>query len=135
MMAENTEINTEPIQITAVKILDDMKMILTFSTDERKLFDAKKLTGPAFEPLKNGRIFENCRIIDGVITWLDETIDCAPEWMYSHSTAINGSRKDNNQAFVLDSQKAGAFLNRQIPTSTDALNRFKKRNEGENKNV
>ncbi len=50
----------------------------------------KKLTGPAFEPLKSEKFFNNIRLVDGVVTWLDETIDCAPEWMYSHSTTING---------------------------------------------
>lgn len=129
MMAENTEINTEPIQITAVKILDDMKMILTFSTDERKLFDAKKLTGPAFEPLKNGRIFENYKIVDGVVTWLDETIDCAPEYMYLNSKTIDKCRKENDPAFVLNTQKADAFLNRKVPTSADAIARFEKHKE------
>ena len=88
MMAENTEIDNDFIQIIDAETLDDMKMILTFSTDERRLFDAKKLTGPAFEPLKSEKIFNNIRLVDGVVTWLDETIDCAPKSMYSHSTTI-----------------------------------------------
>lgn len=128
-MTKNRDIYMEPIEVIDAETLDDMKMILTFSTDERKLFDAKKLTGPAFEPLKNGRIFENYKIVDGVVTWLDKTIDCAPEWMYSHSTAINGSRQDNNSAFMLDSKKADAFLNRKVPTSADAISRFEKHKE------
>ena len=37
MMAENTEIDNDFIQIIDAETLDDMKMILTFSTDERRL--------------------------------------------------------------------------------------------------
>lgn len=127
MMAENTGINTEPIHIAAVKTLNDMKMILTFSNGEKRLFDAKILTGPAFDPLKNGRIFENYKIVDGVVTWLDETIDCAPEYMYLNSKTIDKCRKDNNHAFILDDKKADVFLHRKIPTSTDSIARFEKR--------
>lgn len=128
-MAENANINTESTQVVAVKTLNDMKMILTFSNGEKRLFDAKILTGSAFEPLKNAKIFENCRIVDGVITWLDEEIDCAPEWMYLHSSEIDRCRKDNNQAFVLDPQKANVFLRQKSYTSTDAISRFEKRNQ------
>ena len=75
----------ENIQIVSAKPLDDMMMILTFSTGEQRLFDATILTGPAFEPLNNTDIFKNCKIVDGVVTWMDEDIDCAPEYMYDHS--------------------------------------------------
>lgn len=128
-MEENTRITAEPIQIAVVEILNDMKMILIFANGEKKLFDAKTLTGSAFKPLKNRKIFESCKIVDGVVTWLDETIDCAPEWMYLHSSEIDRCRKDNNQAFVLDPQKANVFLRQKSYTSTDAISRFEKRNQ------
>lgn len=41
----------ENVQIIAVKPLDDMMMLLTFSTGEQRLFDASVLNGPAFAPL------------------------------------------------------------------------------------
>ena len=75
------------IQITSAKPLDDMMMILTFSTGEQRLFDATILDGPAFAPLSDTTIFKNCKIIDGVVTWMNEEIDCAPEWMYENSYA------------------------------------------------
>lgn len=75
----------ENISILSAKPLDDMMMILTFSTGEQRLFDATILTGPAFEPLKNEGIFRDCKIIDGIVTWMDEDIDCAPEYMYQNS--------------------------------------------------
>ena len=75
---------TENIQVVSAKPLDDM-MILTFSTGEQRLFDAAILTGKAFSPLSDENIFKNCKVVDGVVTWLDEEIDCAPEYMYTNS--------------------------------------------------
>ena len=75
------------IQIIAAKPLDDMMMLLTFSTGEQRLFDASVLNGPAFAPLTDEKIFKNCKIVDGVVTWMDENVDCAPEYMYEHSYA------------------------------------------------
>ncbi|MCD8020978.1 MAG: DUF2442 domain-containing protein [Clostridiales bacterium] len=73
------------MEISAAKVVNDMMMILTFSTGETRLFDATILTGSVFEPLKDDSIFRNFQIVDGVITWMDEKIDCAPEYMYKHS--------------------------------------------------
>ena len=66
---------------------ENMMMILTFSTGEQRLFDATILNGPAFKPLSDESIFKNCKIVDGVVTWMDEDIDCAPEYMYENSYA------------------------------------------------
>ena len=52
---------TENIQIVSAKPLDDMMMILTFSTGEQRLFDAAILTGKAFSPLSDENIFKNCK--------------------------------------------------------------------------
>lgn len=75
----------ENMYIIDAKALDDMMMILTFSTGEQRLFDATILTGPAFEPLSDDLVFKNCKVVDGVVTWMNEEIDCAPEYMYEHS--------------------------------------------------
>ena len=77
----------ENIQILSAKPLDDMMMLLTFSNGEQRLFDATILNGPAFAPLSDEKIFKDCEIVDGVVTWMDEGIDCAPEYMYEHSYA------------------------------------------------
>lgn len=76
---------TQNMQLISVKPLDDMMMILTFSTGEQRLFDATILTGSAFAPLSDPEIFKDCKVIDGVVTWMDEEIDCAPEYMYENS--------------------------------------------------
>lgn len=33
-------------------------------------------------PMKNMKIFKDCKVVDGVVTWMDEEIDCAPEFIY-----------------------------------------------------
>ena len=79
----------ENIQIVSAIPLDDMMMLLTFSTGEQRLFDATVLAGPAFEPLKDEKVFKNCRVVDGIVTWMNEEIDCAPEYMYENSYAYS----------------------------------------------
>ncbi|MCD8122012.1 MAG: DUF2442 domain-containing protein [Clostridiales bacterium] len=76
---------SEDMKITAAKALDDMIMILTFSTGETRLFDATELTGPVFEPLKDDAVFRNFRLVHGAVTWMNGEIDCSPEYMYDHS--------------------------------------------------
>lgn len=76
---------TENIQVVSAKLLDDMMLLLTFSTGEQRIFDATILTGLAFTPLSDEHIFKNCKVVEGVVTWLDEEIDCAPEYMYANS--------------------------------------------------
>lgn len=60
----------ENIEILSAKPLDDMMMILTFSTGEQRLFDATILKGAAFQPLTNDTIFKNCKVVNGVVTWM-----------------------------------------------------------------
>ena len=77
----------ENLKITEAKVTDHLMMLLTFSTGEKRVFDATILTGSVFIPLRNDDIFNDFKIIHGVITWLEEEIDCAPEYMYQHSYA------------------------------------------------
>lgn len=73
------------IHVVAAQPLGDMMMLLTFSTGKQRLFDATVLAGPAFAPLQDEKIFQDCKVVDGVVTWMDEDIDCAPEYMYQNS--------------------------------------------------
>jgi hypothetical protein len=75
----------ENLYVIDAQPLEDMMMILTFSNGEKRLFDATILQGPVFLPLSNPAIFKNCSIVDGVVTWMNEEIDCAPEYMYEKS--------------------------------------------------
>ena len=73
------------ITITDAKITDKYMMLITFSNNEKRVFDASILTGSAFEPLKDISAFNDFTISHGVITWMDGEIDCAPEYIYEHS--------------------------------------------------
>ena len=75
----------KPVKIEQAKVLPDMMLLIRFNNGETRLFDATLLEGPAFEPLRDERIFSSPVIDHGVITWQDGTIDCAPEYMYEHS--------------------------------------------------
>lgn len=75
------------IQIVSAKPLEDTMLLLTFSSGEKRVFDATVLKGDVFAPLNDPTIFNNFKIVHGVITWMDEDIDCAPEYMYENSYA------------------------------------------------
>lgn len=73
------------IEISSVKVLDDMIMLVSFSTGETRVFDATILQGEVFEPLKQEKVFKNPVVDHGVVTWDHGNIDCAPEFMYNNS--------------------------------------------------
>jgi hypothetical protein len=74
------------IEIKKVSVLDDMMMLITFDTGEKRLFDATTLLQyPAFKPLENEKIFMSAKIDRGVLIWLDGDIDIAPETLYKNS--------------------------------------------------
>ena len=73
------------ITITDAKPLDGGMMLVTFSTGEKRLFDTTRLNAPAFEPLKDYKIFSSPVISHGTITWNNEDIDIAPEYVYQES--------------------------------------------------
>lgn len=75
----------ESIEISSVKALDNMIMLVSFSTGETRLFDATILQGEVFDPLKQEEVFKNPIVDHGVVTWNDGNIDCAPEFMYNNS--------------------------------------------------
>ena len=75
----------ENIKVTDATVTGDHALLLTFSTGEKRVFDATLLTGPVFEPLKDNAVFETFEISHGVITWVNGEIDCAPEYLYEHS--------------------------------------------------
>ena len=77
----------EGIKVIAVKPLMGMMMLVTFSTGEKRLFDATLLNGAAFEPLMEEIVFSSPTLFHGVITWKDGEIDVAPETVYEESYA------------------------------------------------
>ena len=83
----------EEMQVHSVKPLDDMMMIVTFVSGEKRLFDATCLLAyPAFQPLTDQNIFKAAQVEYGVVTWMDGDIDIAPETMYENSYAYEDMR-------------------------------------------
>ena len=75
--------NDSDVEVKDFSILDDMMMLITFSTGEKRLLDANILMEyPAFKPLENEEIFRTAKIEHGVLTWLDGNIDIASEALY-----------------------------------------------------
>ena len=73
------------IKVTEAKLLRGGMMLVTFSTGEKRLFDATALKGSAFEPLADEKVLGDFSIFHGVMTWLNGEIDIAPETMYRDS--------------------------------------------------
>ena len=77
---------TDEIKISSVKCLDDMMMIITFETGEKRLFDATQLLAyPVFAPLTDEDIFKSAQVEWGAVTWCNGELDIAPESMYENS--------------------------------------------------
>ena len=78
--------SVQDMRVSAVKPLDDMMMLVTFASGERRLYDATQLLEyPAFQPLKDETVFKTASVDHGVVTWMDGDIDIAPETMYATS--------------------------------------------------
>ena len=86
--------DTLEVKVLDVKILDGMKLLLTFMGGEKRVFDAHELNGPVFECLRDPEVFKTAGIEDGVVVWLNGEIDCAPEYMYKHSCPCEDADDD-----------------------------------------
>lgn len=73
------------IRIKTAKALRGGMLLVTFSSGEQRLFDTTQLTGSAFLPLRDEKIFSDFTIFHGVITWMNGDIDIAPETVYEDS--------------------------------------------------
>ena len=73
------------ITITDAKPLDGGIILVTFSTGEKRLFDTTRLEGEVFSPLSDSNIFRSPVISHGTVTWNNEQIDIAPEYIYTNS--------------------------------------------------
>ena len=81
----------ELIWITAVKVLEEHQLHLTFNNGTCKVFDFAQVLAkgqPIFEPLKNLSVFRNITLDGWTITWQDGSIDIAPEYLYEHGVTV-----------------------------------------------
>ena len=77
---------SQGVRVEAVRVLDNMTMLVQFSTGETRLFDASVLLDlPAFKSLENPNVFNNPTIEHGILTWSNGDIDIAPEKLYELS--------------------------------------------------
>lgn len=64
---------------------EDHTLLLTFSSGEKRLFDARPLLDEnIFFPLKNLSFFMNAKVEGDSVSWSDD-VDIAPEYLYSKS--------------------------------------------------
>ena len=79
---------TRDMAAVEARPLPGLRMLVTFSTGETRLFDASVLLkGPAFGTLRSEDVFLSPRIEGGVCTWDGGSLDVAPEFMYENSLA------------------------------------------------
>lgn len=77
------------IWITDAQIVKDYIMCLTFNDGCRKLYDFAPLldgSNPAFLPLKDRSVFTDIRLDGWTVTWMNGTVDIAPEFLYEQGT-------------------------------------------------
>jgi len=80
------------LRVVSLKALDNKILLVSFNNNEERLYDASTLLAmPAFEPLKDDNVFKSCKVIDGIISWLDGEIDIATETVYQESIIYNKS--------------------------------------------
>lgn len=75
------------IEVSSIKILDDGMMLVDFSTGETRLFDITTLLdkGSVFAPLAEDKNQRTAKVIHGFVSWMDGSIDIAPETLYAES--------------------------------------------------
>lgn len=74
------------IKVSRARYMGNHMLLIEFSTDETRLFDATSLTGlPAFAPLAQEDVLKDFVVDHGILTWLDGSIDIAPEALYDDS--------------------------------------------------
>jgi hypothetical protein len=82
-------VQTDVINVKSVRVICDYKLIVTFSTGEKKLFDfADLLSMPCYKPLKDKAVFDRVYVDYGTLAWNDGEIDIAPETLYENGKEV-----------------------------------------------
>lgn len=75
-------------KVISVQPLDDYKILLTFSGDEKRIKDMKPyLDKGVFKKLKNKNFFNSVHISFDTVSW-DNDIDLCPETLYETSIPL-----------------------------------------------
>lgn len=76
----------DELSVKKVKILDEMYMIVEFSTGEQRILDATVLLKyPVYQKIQDWEVFSSVTVDDGVLTWLDGEIDIGTTMLYNLS--------------------------------------------------
>lgn len=76
------------IKVVGVKPLNDYRILLSFSTGEKKVYDVKPLLSlSVFQPLNEKSVFDSVQLDFDTVTWCNGNIDIAPETLYEQSQA------------------------------------------------
>ncbi|MBQ3162184.1 MAG: DUF2442 domain-containing protein [Ruminococcus sp.] len=79
----------KPVRVKAVRTLEDYKVLITFTNDERRVFDFMPLLDmPCYQPLRDKAIFSTVYVEFGTLVWNDGDIDIAPETLLEKSIAL-----------------------------------------------
>ena len=89
------------ITIISVRVLDEYRLWLRFSTGETKTFDfSPLLEHKAFQPLRDKVLFGSVYVDYGVTVWNDGAIDIAPEYLYEHGVVAGAGIGDGDTVGV-----------------------------------
>mgnify|MGYP002523384030 CR=1 FL=1 len=78
--------NSENLKVTDIEIISELCMLVTFSNEEKKIFDLSELIKyPAYQQLKDYDFFKKAYVENGIIVWNNGNIDIAPETVYKNS--------------------------------------------------
>ena len=76
----------EELKVKEVKVVTDLCLLITFSNNEKKIFDATYLLQyPVYEKLKEFSVFKNIEIQYGILTWKNGEIDVDTKVLYDNS--------------------------------------------------
>ena len=68
--------------VTAVQALPNFKLLVEFSTGERRRFDVQPLLNfPVYQRLQKAGYFSSARVENGTVAW-DEQCDLSPDSIY-----------------------------------------------------
>ena len=77
------------LHVKSVSPLEEYKLLITFDTDEQKIYDFRPLLEkPCFMPLKDKSVFDKAYVEYGTVCWNNGEIDIAPERIYEDGTAV-----------------------------------------------
>lgn len=88
------------LHIKSFRYAEDYKLALQFDNGIEGIADLQNLpeSGTVFEPLRDKEIFRTAKLEEwGVITWLNGTLDVAPEYLFF---LINKSKPELEDLFI-----------------------------------